>query len=325
MHNVPILVISCDRYADVWRPFFTTFFRRWPDCPFPVHLGTNFKTYDDPSVRAIPVGDDLSWASGLASMLDALDSEYVLLFLEDFFITNQVDTNRVVELVDLARRRRSGCLRLIAGRPLALAPTAPLPGHPGVGILAPGELWRVSAQVAVWRTDVLRRLLVPGLDAWKFEVLGTQLSERFEEEFLGVYEPAIPYIQGIEKGKWTPDAVALLAAAGETVDLDTRPLLGDVELARHHAANEATSEENRPKLEAISLFLAGRRAAAVREWKRYWRRHPRSFDAYVVLFTGLLGPAVLRFARARWVDLRLSAVRFRFARKVKSRLSMRSA
>jgi len=39
--NCSILIPSCDKYSDLWRPFFTLFWRHWPDCPFPVYLGSN--------------------------------------------------------------------------------------------------------------------------------------------------------------------------------------------------------------------------------------------------------------------------------------------
>ena len=321
--RVPILVVSCDRYRDVWRPFFTLFFRRWPDCPFPVHLGTNHEHYDDPRVTTLNIGDDLSWASGVLSMLDALGSEYVMVFLEDFFLTEAVDTRRVVQLVELAQSRRSGCMRFAAGPPLALPPTRPLQGHEGVGVIDPGEPWRVSAQIAVWRTDVLRRLLVPGLNAWQFEQLGTPLSERFPEEFLGLYEPAIHYLQGIEKGKWKSEGLAIFESIGEPVDLSARGFFTDEELGRHYAVHAAASSAYEPRLEAESLFLAGRRSAAVRAWKRYWRANRSSLRGYVVLLAGLLGPPALRFARARWVDLRLAAVRMSFFRKARRHSSRR--
>ncbi|HYO76959.1 MAG TPA: hypothetical protein VE010_10890, partial [Thermoanaerobaculia bacterium] len=79
--TVPILVASCDAYADVWSPFFTLFFRHWSDCPYPIHLGTNFESFDDPRVRTIRVGADRGWAAGLSSMLEQLSATHVLLFL----------------------------------------------------------------------------------------------------------------------------------------------------------------------------------------------------------------------------------------------------
>lgn len=43
--DVAVVVASCDAYADLWEPFFRLFRRYWPDCPYPVYLGSNFRTY----------------------------------------------------------------------------------------------------------------------------------------------------------------------------------------------------------------------------------------------------------------------------------------
>ena len=53
--GLSVLVISCDRYADLWRPFFELFWRHWPDCQGPVYLGSNFTDYSDPRVQTIKV------------------------------------------------------------------------------------------------------------------------------------------------------------------------------------------------------------------------------------------------------------------------------
>src|SRR5438874_1592741 len=67
MADVPVLVVSCDRYADLWRPFFELFWRRWPDFAGEIHLGSNYATYDHPRVQALRVGDDVTWAGSLMS------------------------------------------------------------------------------------------------------------------------------------------------------------------------------------------------------------------------------------------------------------------
>jgi len=110
-NNIPLLVISCDKYADVWKPFFHVFRSRWPDCPFPVYLGTNHLECNEPGVTTINVGDDKDWASGVIKMLDHLDSSQVILFLEDFFFVETVDSTAVLRLVKIAQERFPACLR----------------------------------------------------------------------------------------------------------------------------------------------------------------------------------------------------------------------
>src|SRR5262249_11393787 len=44
-NRTAILVASCERYCQAWRPFFTLFQRYWPDCPYQVFLGTDRGSY----------------------------------------------------------------------------------------------------------------------------------------------------------------------------------------------------------------------------------------------------------------------------------------
>jgi len=66
--------------------FFHFFWKHWPDCPFDVYLGTNHKDFSDPRVRLVKVGEDISWADNMINMLTTINSHYVLLFLDDYFI-----------------------------------------------------------------------------------------------------------------------------------------------------------------------------------------------------------------------------------------------
>ena len=38
--ELAIVVMSCDRYADMWEPFIRCFEQYWPDCPYEKYLVT---------------------------------------------------------------------------------------------------------------------------------------------------------------------------------------------------------------------------------------------------------------------------------------------
>lgn len=238
--DIPLLVISCDRYKDLWSPFFAIFKKRWPDCPFPLYLGSNHNICTVPGVSSIAIGEDNSWADGVRRMLDQLNSDHVIIFLEDFFILESVDTKRVIDLVDTAVSERVGCLRLIAGLPLALPPTEPLPERPDIGVIQKGAPYRVSAQVAVWQVETLRKLLIPGMSAWEFEEIGTAISEEIDDLFWGVYEAAIKYAQCVEKGRWKPEGLELCRNEGVNVDLSARSAFTPEELDQHYRTGSIT-------------------------------------------------------------------------------------
>jgi hypothetical protein len=286
-----ILVISCDAYVDLWRPFFTIFRRNWPDCPFPLYLGANHLRYDDPRVVTLAVGDDVSWASNVSLMLARIDAEQVILFLEDFFLEEPVNTRGIQRLVDIAFSERLGCLRLVAHLPLALRPVHDAPGYPDLGVIEPGTPYRVSTQVAIWRKTTLQRLLIPGANAWEFEVLASTLSARLRERLWGVKQTAIQYDQVVDKGRWKPKGRRMLHEAG-VVAAHSRPILTEEELAANEAALLALEPQAQRKTALEGHFRRGDRAAGIKVASEALRIQPVSIRLWVLVAAGVLGPTV---------------------------------
>jgi hypothetical protein len=220
-----LLVVSCDSYRDLWPPFFTLLFRYWPDCPFPVHLGSNEQTYPDPRVHPSKVGPDRDWSSNLLAMLRALPQEGLLLMQEDFLIDKPVQTSIVRELVQEAHRRKAACLRLM---PIP-GPDSACADHPRLGILRRGADYRVSLQAAWWNRTALMSLLTPGESPWQFERLGSRRSDKMDGEFLSLRQkigfPLDYYTTAVYRGRWEPDAVRLCRREGIPVDLKIRPMM----------------------------------------------------------------------------------------------------
>lgn len=83
--DISVLVVSCDKYSDLWGPFFTLFWRYWtvPSCK--VYLGSNYLIYNDPRVETIAIGEDKNWSHGLIEIVSKIDTPYIILMLEDFF------------------------------------------------------------------------------------------------------------------------------------------------------------------------------------------------------------------------------------------------
>lgn len=209
--SLPILVVSCDRFSDVWPVFFTLFFRYWPDCPFDIYLGSNYLRYEHPQVTTITVGEDTSWAHGARLMLESLSSEYVLLFLEDFLLTEPVDSDKVISLCELLKTLGGNCLLLRADSPSV--ERASVPGHPVITEVMPGELWRVSLGTAIWKRSVLLSLLTDGESAWDTEWLGSRRSDVLPG-FYSTVSVAIARHNGLEAGKWKRYNLPLLRREG---------------------------------------------------------------------------------------------------------------
>ena len=298
MNKTPILVVSCDRYADVWPHFFALFWKHWPDCPYPVFLGSNRLTYDDPRVTTIAVGEDRSWATSVSAMLDQLDSSHVILLLEDFLLLKPVDSERLQRLVKLGEQANVGCLHLFTVYP----PPRPHPQYEGIGYYEPFDADAVNAQAALWRTDTLRKLLVPGFNPWEFEMIGNKMRNYMPEEIWGVYDAPIVYEQVVEKGKWKPSGLEICRAAGLEVDLSKRGVFSEAELQKHYEGGKL--DRIYPyKSAAITAFSAGHRVNGLRNALAFLRHYPLSAHIWGILLFGMLGKGPMSWLQRQEVRL----------------------
>lgn len=226
MSDIAVLVVSCDKYKDLWKPFFTLFFRYWHNCPYPVYLGSNHLTYADSRIKAITVGDDRDWSSGFRKMLEQIPHPYVILLLEDYLLKQQVDSDRIQSLAAYMKFKKAGVLRLFP----CPGPDIPCADNTEVGEIRNGAEYRLSLQAAIWDKQVLLSLLREGESPWQLEVLGSKRTNELNVPFLSVkrnnsHDYPIPYFcTAVVKGKWISDAVELCKKEGINIDLAVRPL-----------------------------------------------------------------------------------------------------
>ena len=219
--DVSFVVLSNDRYADVWPGYFTLLFRFWPDLPYKLYLISNHVRFPDERVIAIQVGDDLSWSQTLASGLARVPTRHVLLTLEDYYLTAPVDTAKVRRLHDAMVERGAVYLRLMG----APNPDYPDPHLPEIGMIKKGAAYRTSTQLAFWDRQTLIDLLEKET-VWQFELTGARRSDRIAAPFLSVYAPflPVPYQQVVRGGKWTAKEVEFFSGYGIAFDFSKRPI-----------------------------------------------------------------------------------------------------
>jgi hypothetical protein len=205
-----ILVVSCDHYADLWAPFFQCFFKYWPDCPYPIYLGSGTRRFEDSRVTTLTIGEDVSYSDNLTRMLDQIEEDYVIFWVEDRMISGRVNGKQVAALVAAAIENRAAYLKLLPEHPLAY-------GTRGAdwGSVAKGTAYRVSMTVALWHKVTLRAILRSGESAWDIERRGTCRSNEFTEPFLALSPrlrcaPPIPHVHVIVKGRLIRTAQSFL-------------------------------------------------------------------------------------------------------------------
>ena len=250
--SLAIVVMSCDRYADLWAPFFEMFFRHWADCPCSVYLVANEKASPDPRVEVLRAGPDEGWSATLKRCLALVPADNVFTMIDDAFLVEPIQTAEFMRLYAWFIERDAHYLRLRA------APLPDVPVDGDVGEIVPGSMYRTSAVFAFWRRSTLIGLLDERENPWQFELDGVLRAEKIPG-FYSVYRSRFSYLHGVDRGRWFPWAVARLRAAGVEVDTQARPIMP--------ATEALTFAANLPKAVLMSRIPSAWRSRLIR-WKR---------------------------------------------------------
>ncbi len=229
-----IIVSSCDGFRDVWHPFFTLFFRYWSDCPFRIYLTANRCSYDDIRIQTIRAGRDRGWATNMRRALEQIATPLVLYLQEDYFLTRQADTARIIALAEHALQEGAACVRIYP----CPGPDEDLDEARGLGRISQHAEYRVSLQAAIWNREILQALITDGESGWDMEMKGTKRAADIDKPFFsvtrrylsdGTLDAPLPYLcSAVERGCWVPEALDLCRREGIEVDTGRRPLKGDV-------------------------------------------------------------------------------------------------
>lgn len=209
--KLAILVNSCDKYADAWDPFFCILSKEWPQsAEYSVYLNNENKEYECKymAVNVINTGHEHTWTSRLRYAVNEIQSEYILFFLEDFFLLSKTDSQRFDSVFEQAEQDESvGFLWF---------PSKGADDLSGKRInsffyeMKKNSPYRVNATLALWKRDFLLQMLFYDADPWTFELNSSKCSLFSGYKCIGVKPEYNPFDYsvnprfgyGITGGKW---------------------------------------------------------------------------------------------------------------------------
>ncbi len=205
-----VLVLSCDKYRDLWDPFFKQFWKYWPDCPYKIYLGTNEVSYKNKGITTVLSGKDSNWSESYRKILNQIPEKNLFIWMEDAFITSKVNASIFSLCFDFFQKKQANHIHF---RPV---PKPDKTIENNFGMYQKGMPYRATV-IGFWKKDYLEKLLVNGENAWNFEIMGSYRTS-FDEGFYCLLKPAIRYIHMVEKGKWIK--TALIYCKKNNIDID---------------------------------------------------------------------------------------------------------
>lgn len=210
--KIAFLVVSCDKYQDLWFPFFKTFFKYWNDCPHKIYLASNFSKFDNSKVTNISFGEDKDYSSNLIEILKNVHEEWIIVWFEDAFLTKKVNNNLVNKLIDQVILNNIDYLKLTVDYPLFY-------GNPDddLGPIPKGVKYRSAMGMALYHKETLSKILIPGQSAWQLDK--SDVSDELGLNFFALnskfrFNPPFSIINSVIKGNWYLPAPRFLVNEG---------------------------------------------------------------------------------------------------------------
>lgn len=248
-----LLVGTCDAYEDTWVPFFTLLQKYWLDAErLRIILSTEKKAFSFSNLLIESAQTNLHWhgrhkpwSQIILESLSHIKKPFVLLMLDDYFLTEHVMQNELSFFTNLMIQRPDWArIELL---PQGIRRGIPDPNDPRIVFITPDEGCRVNTQAALWRKEILLSILRPHEDPWQFELRGSIRARRMPYKFArlangwngGKSSSIVTYLAGggIHQGQWRKEVITLLAREGIVVDYQQRGIERSISSSQSQLSN----------------------------------------------------------------------------------------
>ena len=236
MNDCTLLLNSYDGGYDLWEGFFTSLVFQWKEFNLPIVLNTESRSFQFKSLSIQTINsskDNVPWGKRLVECLERIDTEFILFFLDDFWLDAPVDNehfekclkwikdNPDVGCISFQRTRgnniKDGRFERFERRPQKNAP------------------YKLNCQAALWRKEALIHSVRPHESPWEWEEYGSIRASRFKwlvYSFIEGEKKVFSYNLSmggvIHRGKWVREVVLPLSKLyGLNIDFNKRGFWDD--------------------------------------------------------------------------------------------------
>lgn len=234
--DLSIVVVSYDGYSDLWEDFFTLKNQNWANCPYPTYLANNVKNFQFKDVNVINCGLAAQWSDRARFALQNINTKYVCLMVEDFFISDVVSNDKFKSIISFMEKENICFYKL---QTMSKIKTPYFNGIKGLRVIPSNLPYGVSLTTAIWDREYLLSLIGPdSYNPWKFEINMVKQAEMAKEPFtcVGVFDETDPLhiCHMVVQGKYIPSSLAEMKKRGYEINTSGRKTLSIVDVMKRN-------------------------------------------------------------------------------------------
>lgn len=238
--ELAIVGIFWDGYYDVWEDFLELKERFWKNCPYPLYIVNQTKDLNyakDYEVTVIHAGDDAEYSKKVRCAIDAIDAQYYLLLLDDFFFSKHLDGAVLEDRIQFMKENHLSYYSMPLPEFMDECNGSSFKGLSHVQNIETSKEYTLSCQPAIWEREFLRKSVGAGnYNAWVFEGMYAKSKISHTKEFLDQCKidvsNVLGLIHGALQGKMIPPTIEKLRQLGYEMK-NKREVLPDSAYAAH--------------------------------------------------------------------------------------------
>lgn len=198
--NMTMLILSCDRFSDLWDGHIKLLEQNWPDRDMTTFIVTDSpsqKSY--PNVQIISAGTDVEWSDRLAFALKQVKTDYVFITLDDYFLIRKVKNESIIKLVEMMEKEDIDYVRLFP-KP-ERATLNEFGQYNNIYYINTAVLYCVNLYSGIWKKEFLESTCKSPLNAWRYEVSLTKCAQNYGAVCAVSKRDEFKIIDVVRKGK----------------------------------------------------------------------------------------------------------------------------
>lgn len=197
-NDLTMIINSCDKFSDLWDIHVQLLEENWNDRGIRTIISTDKQTskqYKNVEIISSKDGDEIT--SRLLYTLSKVDSEYILITLDDYFLTKKINTNDIYELVDYMKVNNVDYIRMFKrtkSKKIVFK-------NMNLRLLTLEQNYEVNLYPGLWKKSFLLKTIDKSLNAWQYEVSLTKKAKMLGAKCLVCNNNYFPILDVIRKGK----------------------------------------------------------------------------------------------------------------------------
>lgn len=179
--KLTVVIGSCDSYKNMWKNFDILFKRYWNVDTNNIFVGETIPIPYNGYKNVLP-GINLPWGQRILEGLDLVKTEYVCLLLEDYYFTENIDTNFIQQHIDILEERGADKVMFDKLYPPDIYSLIQLESD--LFQFRRQSMYLNSVQPAIWKTDYIKDVLKPDYSPWDFELKGNFYTSTINPKIL---------------------------------------------------------------------------------------------------------------------------------------------